>query len=198
MRSTSRRAVQCRVASRMSPFVAKCQVVEERATSASAATRRWVTAATPPRATTRAVAATIASRTRREDSARGPASRGTGLRDYRYIRTCQRSTSVLGSRAAMSELPTSRRSFLGVAGGAALLCTIGGKQVDVASPGGLEKADAVAAGVRRPRARAADSVPQLQPAPGGTRREYWVQAETTRWAITPTRRDDWHNRSLPG
>ena len=34
--------------------------------------------------------------------------------------------------------------------------------------------------------------------PGGTRREYWVQAETARWAITPTRHDDWHNRSLPG
>ena len=41
-------------------------------------------------------------------------------------------------------------------------------------------------------------MPQIQPAPGGIRREYWIQAETARWAITPTRHDDWHNRSLSG
>ncbi len=87
----------------------------------------------------------------------------------------------------MTELPTSRRSFFGLAGGAALLCTIGGKEVDLSSPGGLEKADAAAARVRRPRAAAAQAVPQIQPAPGGIRREYWIQAETVRWAITPTR-----------
>ena len=98
----------------------------------------------------------------------------------------------------MEQTPTTRRSFFGVAGGAALLCTIGGKEVDVSTPGGLRKADAAAAQVRRPRAAAAQDVPQIQPAPGGQRREYWIQAETTRWAITPTRHDDWHNRSLPG
>ena len=64
-------------------------------------------------------------------------------------------------------IPTTRRSFFGVAGGAALLCTIGGKEVDLSSPGGLEKADAAAARVRRPRAAAAQAVPQIQPAPGG-------------------------------
>ena len=58
----------------MSAFVAKCQVVEDSATPASPATRRWVTAATPSRATMRTVAATIASRVRLEASARGPVS----------------------------------------------------------------------------------------------------------------------------
>ena len=96
----------------------------------------------------------------------------------------------------MTEIPTSRRSFFGLAGGSALLCTIGGKEVDLSAPGGLDKADAAAAKVRRPRAAAAQAVPQIQPAPGGIRREYWIQAESVRWAITPTRRDDWHNRSL--
>src|SRR3954470_10995274 len=98
----------------------------------------------------------------------------------------------------MTELPTSRRSFLGLAGGAAFLCTIGGKEVDVASPGGLEKADAAAARVRRPRAAVAQDVPQIQPAPGGTRREYWIQAETVRWAITPLEQDEWHGRATGG
>jgi manganese oxidase len=96
----------------------------------------------------------------------------------------------------VTEIPTSRRSFLGLAGSSALLCTIGGKEVDLSSPGGLDKADAAAAKVRRPRAAAAQAVPQIQPAPGGIRREYWIQAESVRWAITPTRRDDWHNRGL--
>ena len=64
----------------------------------------------------------------------------------------------------MEQTPTTRRSFFGVAGGAALLCTIGGKEVDLSTPGGLEKADAAAARVRRPRAAAAQAVPQIQPA----------------------------------
>ena len=88
--------------------------------------------------------------------------------DYRYDRTCKSSTVVLGSPAVMEQTPTTRRSFFGVAGGAALLCTIGGKEVDVSTPGGLRKADAAAAQVRRPRAAAAQAVPQIQPAPGGT------------------------------
>jgi FtsP/CotA-like multicopper oxidase with cupredoxin domain len=98
----------------------------------------------------------------------------------------------------MSPAPTTRRSFFGLAGGAALFCTIGGRKVDISAPGGLEKADAAAARVGRPRATAAETVPQIQPAAGGTRREYWIQAETTRWEITPTRRDDWHGRRLSG
>jgi FtsP/CotA-like multicopper oxidase with cupredoxin domain len=98
----------------------------------------------------------------------------------------------------MVDAPTTRRSFFGLAGGAALLCTIGGQEVEVSGRNGLEKADALAAKVRRPRAAAAQDVPQLQPAPGGIRREYWIQAETARWEITPTGRDEWHNRRIPG
>ena len=97
----------------------------------------------------------------------------------------------------MASGPTTRRSFFGLAGSAALFCTIGGKKFDVSAPGGLAEADAAAAQVGRPRAAASLAVPQIQPAPGGTRREYWVLAETVRWAITPTRRDDWHGRRFP-
>ena len=63
---------------RMSALATKCQVVEESDTPASAATRRCVTAATPSRATIRTVAATIASRTRSEASAREPVAVDTG------------------------------------------------------------------------------------------------------------------------
>jgi FtsP/CotA-like multicopper oxidase with cupredoxin domain len=96
----------------------------------------------------------------------------------------------------MDDRSTTRRSFFGLAGGAALLCTIGGEEVEVSNSKGLEKADAVAAKVRRPRAAVAQNVPQIQPAPGGVRREYWIQAETVRWDITPIKRDEWHNRKL--
>ncbi len=96
----------------------------------------------------------------------------------------------------MAGSPTTRRSFFGIAGGAALLCTIGGQDVEVSGRNGLKKADAAAAKVRRPRAAAAQDVPQIQPAPGGIRREFWIQAETVRWSITPTRKDEWHGRSF--
>src|SRR3954469_22740899 len=98
----------------------------------------------------------------------------------------------------MPGTPSTRRSFFGAAGGVALLCTIGGKEIDVSGPNGLRDADAAAAQGRRARAAVAQAVPQIQPAPGGVRREYWIQAETRRWAITPTRRDEWHNRKLSG
>ena len=62
----------------------------------------------------------------------------------------------------------------------------------------MRDADAAAAKVRRPRAAAAQAVPQLQPAPGGVRREYWIQAETQRWAITPEGKDEWHGRATGG
>jgi FtsP/CotA-like multicopper oxidase with cupredoxin domain len=80
----------------------------------------------------------------------------------------------------------------------ALLCTIGGEEIDVAQPGGLEQADRAAARVRKPRARAAQDIPQIQPQPGGIRREYWIQAETARWSITPRERDEWHGRATGG
>ena len=94
--------------------------------------------------------------------------------------------------------PSTRRSFFGLAGGAALLCTIGGEQIDLAEPNGLERADAAAARVKRPTGAVAQNVPQIQPAPGGTRREYWLQAEPARWAITPKGKDEWHNKALGG
>ncbi len=93
---------------------------------------------------------------------------------------------------------TTRRSFFGVAGSTALLCTIGGREIDVSAPDGLREADGAAAALKRPRAAVAQAIPQIQPAPGGVRREYWVQAETVRWAITPKQKDEWHNRPVGG
>jgi FtsP/CotA-like multicopper oxidase with cupredoxin domain len=83
---------------------------------------------------------------------------------------------------------STRRSFFGLAGGAALLCTLGSKEA--------AEFDATAARVRKPRAAVAQEVPQLQPAPGGRRREYWIQADTVKWQVTPLRRDEWHNRPI--
>jgi manganese oxidase len=95
---------------------------------------------------------------------------------------------------------TSRRSFFGLGAGAALLCTIGGEEVALEGPGAAAEADAIAARVPRPPSaigRAAQ-FPDPQPAPGGRRVEYWIQAETLRWEIVPTGRDDWHNRRIRG
>jgi manganese oxidase len=96
----------------------------------------------------------------------------------------------------MREQGSTRRSFFGFAGGAALLCTIGDEEVAVDSPKALQRADAVAARVSRPKFAATETVPQIQPQPGGIRREYWIQAETRPWDITPTRKDEWHNRRI--
>ena len=182
MRVTSLSAVHASAASRMSALDAKCQVVDDSATPASAATRRCVTAATPSAATIRTVAVMIDSRIAAStvDQLLPPRS---GC--YKYDRT-----SMPG--------PSTRRSFFGAAGGAALLCTIGGREIDVSAPGGLREADRAAAALRAPKAVAAQAIPQIQPAPGGVRREYWVQAETVRWAITPKRKDEWHNRPVGG
>src|SRR5918998_2570697 len=95
-------------------------------------------------------------------------------------------------------MTTTRRSFFGVASSLALVCTIGGEEVEISSPRDLERADAAAARIGRPRAAVAQAVPQLQPAPGGVRREFWIQAETVRWNITPNGRDEWHNRRISG
>jgi FtsP/CotA-like multicopper oxidase with cupredoxin domain len=76
-----------------------------------------------------------------------------------------------------------------LAGNAALLCTLGAKDA--------AEFDARAVRVRKPRAAIAQDVPQIQPAPGGRRREYWIQAETVKWQITPLRKDEWHNHPIP-
>jgi hypothetical protein len=95
-------------------------------------------------------------------------------------------------------MTTTRRSFFGAASSLALVCTIGGEELEVSRPRDLDRADAAAARVGRPKAAAAQAIPQIQPQPGGIRREYWIQAETVRWNITPTRRDEWHNRRVSG
>jgi len=103
-----------------------------------------------------------------------------------------------------------RRGFL-AAGAGAFLCTIGGERVLLSKPGDAAKADAAARRVAVPRARAAAAAPGAgptekltfttpQPQPGGTAREYWVQAREVLWDIVPTRprRDEWHGRAVPG
>jgi hypothetical protein len=72
-----------------------------------------------------------------------------------------------------------RRSFLQLGAGTALLCTIGDKQVDLTQRGAAEKADALAARVERPpSATKTQELPRPTPAPGGTYREYWIQARS--------------------
>ena len=101
-----------------------------------------------------------------------------------------------------SDRLTSRRSFFQLGAGHALLCTIGGEQVVLAKPGAAAKArrgrrPRARARRRAPRARAAQ-FPTPEPAPGGVRREYWIQARTVGWNIVPTGRDDWHGRKIGG
>ncbi len=106
----------------------------------------------------------------------------------------------------MPDRSATRRSFLGLSagGGAALLCTLGGKEVRLDDPDGARKADALAAEVPRPPAAAQDHpVDDLvfgtpQPQPGGIKREYWVQAKVREWDVAPTKRDDWHNTRIRG
>lgn len=90
-----------------------------------------------------------------------------------------------------------RRAFLG-AGGAALVCTLAGREVD------LSKAEqdwaAIARDVRvPPKARADRAVAaQAQPAVTGRRREHWIQAEPVRWDVVPTRRDAMMDQPVRG
>ncbi len=108
----------------------------------------------------------------------------------------------------MAELPSldagsSRRGFLQL-GGAALLCSIGGRNIALAKPGDARKADAAAAAVKRPKSlppkEAVDKMTFQTPSPqpGGRAVEYWIQVTATRWTIVPTRRDDWHGIPVPG
>jgi hypothetical protein len=98
-----------------------------------------------------------------------------------------------------------RRGFLGAAGGAALLCTIDGKQVAIRSPRDVARVDAAVAQLERPAAARkpsrepldAASFPTPEPQPGGQRREYWIAARPARWNIAPHGRDEWMGKRLP-
>src|SRR5215207_5896666 len=91
-----------------------------------------------------------------------------------------------------------RRAFLGTSAGA-FICTIGGREIAVRSPQDATKADAAARAVARPaQSEPAGPFPAPQPAPGGTLREYWVQARSLRWDPIPTGRDDWHDVPVRG
>ena len=96
-----------------------------------------------------------------------------------------------------------RRGFLSVAGGAALLCTVGGKTIEVRSPKDVEKIDAAVARLQAPqggdRREAVDreSFTTPEPQPGGQRREYWLAARSIDWDIAPSGRDGWMNKRLP-
>jgi FtsP/CotA-like multicopper oxidase with cupredoxin domain len=93
-----------------------------------------------------------------------------------------------------------RRGFL-AAGGAAFLCTLGGKTVTVRTAADVEQVDAAAAAVRKPAAAKdpidAAQFPTPEPQPGGSRREYWLAARSIRWNVAPTGRDAWMNKALP-
>jgi manganese oxidase len=95
-----------------------------------------------------------------------------------------------------------RRSFFAVGGGAALLCTLGGKTVEIRSPEDVERLDAAAARLTRPAAAQPEPVdraqfPTPQPQPGGQTREYWLAARSIRWDLAPSGRDEWMNHPLP-
>ena len=99
----------------------------------------------------------------------------------------------------MPDRRTSRRSFFQLGAGTALFCSIGGERVDLNAPGAAKRADAAAARVQRPpAARLAQELPRPEPAPGGVRREYWIQARSVGWNIVPTGRDDWHGSKIGG
>ena len=101
--------------------------------------------------------------------------------------------------------PTSnRRRFLQVGAAGAFLCTIGGETVSVGKRGDAAKADAAAARVVRPKTNEAVEPTEQQtyvtpgPQPGGQKVEFWIQATETKWTIVPSKRDDWHDRAIPG
>jgi manganese oxidase len=91
-----------------------------------------------------------------------------------------------------------RRAFLGTTAGA-FICTIGGREIAVRSPGDASRADSAARAIARPaQGEPTGPFPLPQPAPGGARREYWIQARSVRWDPVPTGRDDWHDVPVRG
>ena len=96
-----------------------------------------------------------------------------------------------------------RRGFLGVAGGTALLCGLGGRPITQRTVAEVADADAAARALPRPKAAASDPIDSSQfvtpePQPGGQKREYWIAAHSTTWNIAPTGRDEWMNHAIKG
>ena len=106
-----------------------------------------------------------------------------------------------------------RRNFLQAAAAAPILCTIGGKTIEVADVRDVELADKAAAETARPAgarqriggaaqaetpAAIPSQFPTPQPAPGGQVREYWVQARSVTWDIAPKKRDEWMKHRISG
>jgi manganese oxidase len=94
-----------------------------------------------------------------------------------------------------------RRAFLGI-GGAALICGVGGGRLSARTTAEVEEADAAARSLLKPAA-ARDAVDQQtfgtpEPAPGGRRREYWVQARPVMWDVAPSAHDEWMDRRIGG
>ena len=90
-----------------------------------------------------------------------------------------------------------RRGFFAVGGGAALLCTLGGRTVEIRSPKDVARVDAAAATLTRPAAARTLPVDRAQfatpgPQPGGQTREYWLE-----WNLAPGGRDEWMKHRLP-
>ena len=76
-------------------------------------------------------------------------------------------------RRSIDSTPFSRRGFLGAGGSAALLCTLGGKALEDASPREIARADAYASRMDKPAsARAGEIGPEdaPEPQPGGVAR----------------------------
>ena len=98
-----------------------------------------------------------------------------------------------------------RRHFLqSTAAAVPLLCTIGGKTVEVENPEDVKLADQSASKVERPAQAKASSgtvpsqFPTPQPAPGGQVREYWIQSRSVRWDIAPKKVDEWMKHRIGG
>ena len=95
-----------------------------------------------------------------------------------------------------------RRGFLGV-GGTALICTIGGRRYALDSHADVREVDAAVARVRRPRGAIPGADPvdtekfaTPEPQPGGTVREYWIEAKSLRWDPQPNGADQWMGMKL--
>jgi len=105
-------------------------------------------------------------------------------------------------RKSDSATPLSRRGFLGAGGSAALLCTLGGKSLDDATPRDIDRVDSYASRMQKPvsAAQAGEVGPEdaPQPQPGGRKREYWIAARSLKWDVAPTGRDEWMGTRIRG